>query len=163
MAGKAGRSGRKPQATALLELRGSVEAAKRASEPRPVVKLPPPPAHLSKAARAEWRRTGKQLAGLRVMTESDAAALAAYCQVYARWVDAEEHLAKEGVLVNEVDQKGRPYWHQSPYLAIANKAIEQMTKLLVEFGMTPASRTRVRTMPKQDADPFEDMLSANRN
>ena len=32
---------------------------------------------------------------------------------------------------------------QSPFLAIANKAHEQMVKLLTEFGMTPAARTRV--------------------
>ena len=35
------------------------------------------------------------------------------------------------------------YLQQSPYLSIANKAMEQMTRLLVEFGMSPASRSRV--------------------
>ena len=30
-----------------------------------------------------------------------------------------------------------------PPLQIADKAFEQMTKLLVEFGMTPSSRSRV--------------------
>jgi phage terminase small subunit len=34
---------------------------------------------------------------------------------------------------------------QSPYLPIANKAIEQMKTMLLEFGMTPASRSRIDT------------------
>jgi len=34
---------------------------------------------------------------------------------------------------------------QSPYLPIANKAIEQMKAMLLEFGMTPASRSRIDT------------------
>jgi hypothetical protein len=36
---------------------------------------------------------------------------------------------------------------QSPYLAIANKAQEQMVKIMIEFGMTPSSRSRVHTTP----------------
>lgn len=32
---------------------------------------------------------------------------------------------------------------QSPYLVIANKAMGQMIKILVEFGRTPSSRSRV--------------------
>jgi len=37
---------------------------------------------------------------------------------------------------------------QSPYLAIANKAMDQMTKLLTEFGMSPSSRTCVAVAPQ---------------
>ena len=36
---------------------------------------------------------------------------------------------------------------QSPYLAIANKAGEQVRLLLSEFGMTPAARSRVNAQP----------------
>jgi phage terminase small subunit len=39
---------------------------------------------------------------------------------------------------------------QSPYLAVANKAMEQMRALLAEFGMSPSSRTRVHATPQVD-------------
>ena len=42
---------------------------------------------------------------------------------------------------------------QSPYLAVANRALEQMRSFLNDFGMTPASRSRVSAMP---ADPPDD-------
>lgn len=97
------------------------------------------------------------------MTEIDRTALAAYCQLYARWVDAEEHLAQDGVVITGTDEEGIPYFRQSPYLSVANKALEQMSRMLIEFGMTPSSRTRVKAQRKQEDDPFESFLSSRAN
>jgi hypothetical protein len=36
---------------------------------------------------------------------------------------------------------------QSPYVSVASKALEQMPKLLTEFGMTPSSRGRINATP----------------
>ncbi len=41
---------------------------------------------------------------------------------------------------------------QSPFLAVANKAMEQMRALLAEFGMSPSSRTRVHATPQADEE-----------
>jgi len=40
---------------------------------------------------------------------------------------------------------------QSPYLAIANKQAQIMTKAATEMGFTPASRSRV-SLPMETAD-----------
>lgn len=45
---------------------------------------------------------------------------------------------------------------QNPWLQVANKALEQMHKLLAEFGLTPASRSRVAAMPSLTPKPWED-------
>lgn len=42
---------------------------------------------------------------------------------------------------------------QSPYLAIANRAMEQLRQLLSEFGMSPASRARVQALPHEEEGP----------
>jgi P27 family predicted phage terminase small subunit len=47
---------------------------------------------------------------------------------------------------------------QSPYLAILNKAIEQMRTFIVEFGMTPSSRARVTVTKPREEDEFEKFL-----
>ena len=49
---------------------------------------------------------------------------------------------------------------QSPYLTVAIRALEQMRSLLSEFGMSPASRTRVAATPPLDdgEDEFEALL-----
>lgn len=88
------------------------------------------------------------LVALGMMTQIDRSGLAAYCQAYARWVEAEESLAKRGTIVKT--KAGNVI--QNPYLAVANKAMDNMRKFLIEFGMTPASRSRVVAGRKADPE-----------
>ena len=80
-----------------------------------------------------------ELSSVGLVTKLDRSALAADGQVSARWVEAEEQIKTHGVLVK--GSKGYPV--VSPYLLVADKAIQQMRLLLAEFGMTPSARTRV--------------------
>jgi len=108
----------------------------------PVVapRLPKAPAHLSEPARAEWRRAGRQLKRAGLISDLDVAMFAAYCSAWGRLVEAEEKLARYGTVIETT----RGFLMQSPYLQIANKAIEQIGRLGVEFGMSPSSRSRVK-------------------
>lgn len=101
--------------------------------------LPRCPKHLQGEARKEWGRLGRKLVECGLFADIDIGALAIYCQAWSRWVEAEAKLAEFGIVVKSPSG----YLQQSPYLSIANKAMEQMTRLLVEFGMSPASRSRV--------------------
>ncbi len=137
---RAGGGGRKPQPTALKVLKGNTgRRPLNEAEPKPEVFLPRPPSHLSPVARREWRRAGAFLVEMGLMTNLDVAALAGYSVAYARWSDAEKALRKYGLMVKDAD--GLPM--QSPYLAVANKAFEQMRVMMVEFGMSPSSRSKV--------------------
>lgn len=100
----------------------------------------------------------KVLGKLGLLAATDRAALAAYCLAYGRWVEAETKIAEEGVVTKTVDGNSI----QNPYLSIANKAFEQMTKLLSEFGMTPTSRTRIHVAAPTNVDPFEAMFHEKR-
>ena len=132
--------GRRPLPTVLKVLRGTDRPDRLpADEPKPRLRSPRPPAHVQGVALEEWRRMVRLLRPLKLLTAIDGTALAAYCLCYERWVDAEEKVRRFGVIV----KSPRNYAQQSPYLSIANKARTQMMKILVEFGMTPASRSRV--------------------
>ena len=115
-------------------------------EPEPELKIPDKPDVLHGIAAEEWQRITKLLHELELLTEIDSTALAAYCQAYERWVMAEKEIRKHGMVIKA--PSGYPV--QSPYLSISNKALEHMKKFLVEFGMTPASRTRVKVPKKKD-------------
>lgn len=139
--------GRKPKPTKLKILE-DYRNKKRINpdEPKPKVKIPSCPKHLTGIARKEWRRIAKELKSLGILSNIDRSALAAYCVVYGRWVQAEKLVAKsEGGLVKT--KKGNIVQH--PSLAIANKALELMHRYLTEFGMTPSSRTRVSVKSKE--------------
>lgn len=93
---------------------------------------------------------------MHLVTEFDRSALAAYCQAYGTWVEAERYIKKEGMI--SITPNGLPI--QSAWLQIKNKALEQLHKYAVEFGFTPASRSKVSVMEKEpEADPLKDFLN----
>jgi P27 family predicted phage terminase small subunit len=102
--------------------------------------VPTCPAHLDKVAKAEWKRIVKELAPLGLITAVDRAALSAYCVSYSRWIAAELSCQKFGTVIKS-PKSGYPI--NSPYVGIANTALDQMRKFCTEFGLTPASRVRL--------------------
>jgi len=135
--------GRKPKPSRLKILEGN--AGKRPlpkREPKVIgLKSPEPPKPLSRRAKMHWRKLVPQLQAVGLIGEIDRDAMGMYCEAQARWSEANQEIQKNGVIV--VSPQGFPM--QSPYLAISNKAFEQMRQLLPEFGMTPSSRTRIET------------------
>lgn len=149
-------AGRRPKPTRIKEIEGNPgKRALNRKEPRPEAIIPPCPEHLDLEARAEWARIAPELMRLRILAHVDRAALAAYCQAWSRWVDAETNLKKFGAVIKT--PKGYPI--QNPYLGIANTAIELMRKFLTEFGMTPSSRSRIAAGVGQPEAPLEDEWS----
>lgn len=133
--------GRKPKPIALKRLAGNPGRRPLGDEPQPPMpdSTPYVPRHLNDEAKREWRRIVKVLMDLGLYTEVDRAALAMYCQAWGRWVKAERELVKKGAVL--ISDKGNLY--QNPWLHVANKAWEQMRKVLAEFGLTPSSRSRL--------------------
>ena len=132
--------GRKPTPTTLKIIQGNPgKRPLNESEPKPLAIAPDCPEHLSAEAKQEWARISVQLEELGLLTKLDRAALAAYCQAYGRWVDAERQISKTADIVKT--HKGAAI--QNPWLSVANRAMDQMKDFLTEFGLTPVSRSRV--------------------
>lgn len=112
----------------------------RDNEPQPAPGRPSCPAWLDREAKAEWRRIVPDLDAMGVLTRVDRSALAAYCATWSRWRDAEEKLQKFGPVLKPT---ASGYLPQSPFVALARTYLEEMTRLMREFGLTPASRSRL--------------------
>jgi len=137
-------AGRKPKPTHLKLLAGNPgKRPLNESEPQPemVDETTRPPEWLSGEGRAVWDAEFPKLVRNGVITEIDIGAFAKYCQAFGRYLSAESMVAKQGEVM--IAPSGFPI--QNPYLAISNKAAEQMHKAEIEFGMTPSSRSRVST------------------
>lgn len=136
-----GLRGPAPQPTALKRAKGN--PGKRPlndDEPTPKIEAPKPPNHLSCFAKREWRRITPLLLRYGLLSQLDRSALAMYCQAYGRWKKAERELKAEGEVV--LSKHGQSY--QSPWLSIANKAMDRMNKAISEFGLSPSARTRIK-------------------
>lgn len=148
-------AGRKPIPTELKRLAGN--PGKRPlndAEPTYASGVPQVPRWLDAEARREWRRVVKELASVGLITRVDRGALAAYCEAWSRWRRAEEALEREELVLTT--DKG--YTYPNPLIGIANGALEQMKRFMVEFGMTPSSRTKVKVEKPQEPDELERLL-----
>jgi P27 family predicted phage terminase small subunit len=151
--------GRKPTPTTLKLLRGNPgKRALNMNEPKLTPELPQPPGFLQGVALEEWHRIAPLLHGAGLLTALDAEALAVGCQSYANFVEATEKIRERGTVVV---YEGRPM--PNPYLRVMNAALQQWTRMLIEFGMTPSSRSRVKVpeAPKA-ADPYLEWKNSKR-
>jgi P27 family predicted phage terminase small subunit len=142
--------GRKPKPTALKLIEGN--PGKRpinGHEPKPSAARPTCPSHLSPTAKAEWKRLAGGLHRIGLLTQADRTALAAYCQAYGKWVEAEKRLADTPTLL----KMPSGYIQLSPWVTISNKQMELMVKYMVELGLTPSSRSRMAGLPEGELSP----------
>jgi P27 family predicted phage terminase small subunit len=137
---------RKP--TEQKKLEGTYRADRAArNEPKPEVMIPACPSWLTGEARKEYNRHAKMLVNLRVLTEADRLALAALIHEFSAWREAETMVGVLGaVLISE--KTGAPYLN--PWQNIASNHFKNMVKLMGEFGLTPASRSRIEAQPEEE-------------
>lgn len=172
MGGRSG--GRKRIPTALHVLQGGRKKTHRSlpeNEPHPPIAIPKCPRHLDKEARKEWRRMARELEPLGLLTNLDKAIFASYCQAWSMWISATLKLQEQGMIFRTpgkkrilkdgtVEESGGGYPMVNPYKQIIDKANDQMVKALIEIGMSPSSRSRVKVDKKPVKDAAEEFLLA---
>jgi len=151
---KAGRP-RKPSALRLLEGNpGNRTIPKNEVKPAPLA--PKCPSWLHKYAKKEWKAIAPKLEALGLLTEVDSTALAAYCQSYARWREAEEFMLKFNTTVFKAPSG---YMIQLPQVSIAQKYMALMLSSLSKFGLSPADRAGLVVTKPDDTGRVSRLLS----
>ena len=156
--------GRKPKPTHLRVIGGN--AGKRPineREPVPARALPTPPPELSDDAKVEWGRVSEELYRIGLLTGIDRGTLAAYCQAYGRWMQAERAIAEMakrdpltgGLMIKTTNGNAI----QNPLIGTANKAMSDMVRYAAEFGMTPSARSRIKAEAREEEDPADKYLA----
>ena len=150
-------AGRKPLPTKVKQIQGTLHKCRtNRREPKPQGDLVDPPDDLPEGAKAAWRYA-LECAPPHLLRKLDMSVLEIWACAADLYRKAQTGIAKTGLLV-KAPNTGVPM--QSPYLAIANKQAQIMTKAATEMGFTPASRSRV-TLPMEatddDLDPWADI------
>ena len=129
-----------PKPQNLKRLQGTYTKARDTGTEAAVQNTKPTcPSWLPKEAKAEWRRIANALHDAGLLKGIDRAALAAYCNAWARWREAELLVQADGLL----SETSNGTIIQAPAVGVANVAMRDMLKILKEFGMTPSSRARL--------------------
>jgi len=150
--------GRKPKPTPVKTLAGNPgHRPVNAAEPhfRVPERMPRPPAWLGREALSVWRDLGHLLLDAGLLTVVDRYALAMFCVAAGRWIEAERNVMHSGGPVIAAES-GNLY--QNPWLHVANHAWGQMRKMLSEFGLTPAERSRLKVAMEAEEPSLAEML-----
>lgn len=145
--------GRTAQPAALKLIKGRAPGKDSAGRPvhsGPAFKrIPPkPPTWLSREAAAEWKRVVPELARLDLVKEADRAALAAYCEAWATFVQATRLVQKEGLTI-EAKQGTLPH----PAVGIARNAGRELRSWSGHFGFTPSTEQALARGSDDEEDP----------
>ncbi len=152
-----GRRGPPPKPTAIRLLHGNPgKRPLNTREPRPRPGVPRCPPHLSPEARRVWRRLAHDLKRMGVLTLVDADAIEVYCRTYVRWKAAEDFLEQHGEIYSIRDDRGRiKCMAQFPQVAVARHLVLILKGYQQEFGLTPASRTRLQIPWPDERKPWD--------
>lgn len=142
--------GRKGVPAKIHQLHGTYRDDRHGGELKVDCVMPDPPDWLNDIAKKEWLRIAPVLKKYKVLSDMDITVLEMYCVVYARWISAEKKM--QSIRDGEISETPNGYQQQSAWLQIANTSIKQMQSLCAEFGMSPATRARMKLIeskPKQ--------------
>jgi P27 family predicted phage terminase small subunit len=143
----------RPKPTALKKLQGNPGCRPlNDAEPKPPEGVPECPSFLAPLAQRYWTDFAPLLASCGLLTQIDAPLLAVFAETYATWRNASEQARRQPL----VRRKGYPAIN--PHFKIATNAANQFVKLAIEFGMSPAARSRIRVQQPQQEDPLDSFL-----
>jgi P27 family predicted phage terminase small subunit len=152
-----GKRGPKPKPTAVKERQGTLYAYRQKNEPTPEVEIPPKPSWVKGQAAKHWKQIAPVLVANGLLTKLDAIALSILCRDLGIAIDADERVARDGVIV-ESPRAGTEY--QNPALGIANQAWKRVARMLTQFGMSPSARAGLAIdNAKADNDPLAILMA----
>lgn len=146
-------AGRRPKPTANKEAAGTWRADRHnQKEPKGRRGIPAAPSWLSDAAREYWADYAEQFNLMGVLTKADATALAQLCECHAELVEARKVLEEEGSYYETTNQHGDTMTRAHPAVSRAQNADRRLRAWLVEFGATPAARSKVNSNGEEDPE-----------
>lgn len=136
--------GRKRTPDHLKVVSGTDRADRRNdAAPTPDVARPPMPSTLTDFAAANWDRFCGVLESMGVLSVADEFALEQLVETYAQWLHAQGVIDIEGTHYTTESKSGGTMVRAHPAVAMRSDAARRFASLMSEFGLTPASRSRV--------------------
>lgn len=142
-------AGRRPTPTALKIATGNPgRRPLNAREPKPEPGMPDPPATLSDGARRHWFGLVPILASMGILFRADSLAFVELCETAAEIDDYRADIRKKGRYQVVKTKSGAKFERQRPVVANLADASRRLKTWLIDFGLTPAARSKVN-VPEQ--------------
>lgn len=161
--------GRPRKPTAVKARQGTLQPCRtNPAEPQLSPSLPPPPDGLPPRVVEAYYAHGQRLLDMEVVTAADAGALLGCAQAYVDWREAVEMLDRYGsqiveepILTKDGDVIGYKI-RKHPAVDVRNNADKRYQNWCTKFGLTPADRSRVNAVTKEQKSPMAKLLEMRR-
>jgi len=149
MAGRKGRSGKRPTPVSLLKLTGGYRQDRHGQnkEMDLPATIPAAPKFLKGAAIEKWNKLTGLLAKAKCVTELDEDVLASYCQEYKKYVEANSKLDSLAMMLSKTSKNTISV---SALVRLSDRALNNMVRLFQEIGLSPAARRTLRLVTKSE-------------
>lgn len=157
-------AGRPSKPTAIKIAQGN--PGKRAlpvDEPQPERGVTPSPRHLKKKSREWYAEVAAELDKIGVLTILDSNALELLIEAYAEYRNHCATLDAEGYTYVTTATNGERAIKAHPAAVMKSDAWKRVRAMLTEFGMTPASRSKVSSKRGGEVDPLQEFLNVSRD
>lgn len=146
--------GRRPKPTALVELHGRTNRARkpRPAEPKPVGELSSAPDWLTPDQKNGWQYCIEN-APLGLLKRIDRTALAAWCVAEDLHRRAAIDIAERGMLIRASNKDPESMLVPNPSLSMLNKQAMMLFRAMADLGFSPVSRPRIGQQPAVDLGP----------
>jgi P27 family predicted phage terminase small subunit len=118
----------------------------------PPKRLPTVPKFLSKEGKKNWKKFGKKLEKLGLITELDEGVFGNWCEVYAELAEATKQLQTEAFTVLGATRDQNKI---NPLFNVVSKLREQLDRYGSRFGMSPSARAGLEVLPRAPENPYD--------
>jgi P27 family predicted phage terminase small subunit len=154
--------GRPPKPTELKVITGNPgkrPLPENEPKPKPITGHLEPPDFLNEHAAKMWQRLFPILKNINLITEADIESFTMLCQSYGVWVECEYSMQDVGRTDSYTNKGGNTNETEHTLSKVGQKAFERYKSLCTEFGLTPASRSRIQVNVQEDVDEMEALLT----
>jgi P27 family predicted phage terminase small subunit len=150
--------GKTPTPTTLKIMRGN--PGRRPLNPdepsSPLLKrMPPAPGFLDDEGKRVWSTEGRRFIKAGLLTALDLTMFGTWCIWYSKRDLASRAVNQSGLVV-KAGGVGNPYIN--PYMSVISMCSKAMHQIEIEFGLSPASRSKVRSLNPAQRSLFSDFL-----
>lgn len=141
-----GRRGPKPAPAAIKEQKAPVRSRHRKKVTAAPALAPSAsgsaPTWMKGEALKIFQRMAPMLRNMKLLTEADAPAFARYCKHYARWLELQKRLDKQGDIY-EIETASGVVRRADPAFVMADRLDRMLLAIEDRFGLNPAERQRI--------------------
>lgn len=151
-------AGKRPLPTAIKELQGTLQPCRaNKNEPQPTITAPMAPEWMPDAIKAVYNELALHFADLRIMSTADGKALELLADAYHEWKTARAFIYANGETYETETATGRII-RVYPQVNIAADAYKRLRAMLIEFGATPAARSKVEVIKTPHKTSLDELI-----